>query len=122
MAKDPAILQIELIFNCLNKAGASNNFPEPGALSIALNKLIDFNKGDYSAIINTSDASKFATAAIEMWHRSIHSFLISASLTKSSPIWASVSGYYSSHYSVRAFAHLLGHFQLFKRKELYNFK
>jgi hypothetical protein len=61
---------------------------------------------------------KFATAAIEMWHRSVHSFLISASLTNSSPIWSSVSGYYSSHYSVRAFAHLLGHFQLFKKKRL----
>jgi hypothetical protein len=49
-----------------------------------------------------------------MWQRAVHSYVISASLTEVSPVWASVSGYYSSHYSVRALAHLLGRFQLFK--------
>jgi hypothetical protein len=49
-----------------------------------------------------------------MWLRAVHSFLISASITEPSPIWSSVSGYYASYYSVRAFAHLFGHFQLFK--------
>jgi len=48
-----------------------------------------------------------------MWLRSVHSFLISASLTNASPIWASATGYYSSHYTVRSIAHLLGFFQLF---------
>jgi hypothetical protein len=60
----------------------------------------------------------FATAGVEMWHRAVHSFLISASLTEASPIWASVAGYYSSHYSVRAFAHILGVFQLHKKKRI----
>lgn len=60
----------------------------------------------------------FATAAVEMWLRAIHSFLISASLTQASPIWSSVAGYYSSHYSIRAFAHLFGVFHLHKMKRL----
>ena len=34
-----------------------------------------------------------------MWLRAVHSF-ISASLTGISDIWASVAGYYSSHYWV----------------------
>src|SRR5207237_7783293 len=59
-----------------------------------------------------------ATAAVEMWLRAVHSFLVSASLTATSPIWSSVSGYYSSHYSVRAFAHLLGFFQLYRKKRI----
>lgn len=59
-----------------------------------------------------------AFAGIEMWQRSVHSFLISTSLTDASPIWASVVGYYSSHYTVRALAHLLGYFQLFRDKKV----
>jgi hypothetical protein len=60
----------------------------------------------------------FATAAVNMWMRAVHSFLISASLTNVSPIWASVTGYYSSHYSVRALAHLLGSFRLFTKRQV----
>ena len=60
----------------------------------------------------------FATASVDMWLRAIHSFLISASLTATSHIWASVAGYYSSHYSVRALAHLLGYFQLHAQKKI----
>jgi len=60
----------------------------------------------------------FTTAAVDIWMRSVHSFLVSASLTEVSPIWASVAGYYSSHYAVRALAHLLGFFQLFSRKRI----
>jgi len=63
-------------------------------------------------------AAMFTTAAVEIWMRAVHSFLISASLTGASPIWASAAGYYSSHYSVRAFAHLLGYFQLYRRKRI----
>lgn len=118
MPKDPVILQIELMFRGLNTVGAANNFPELGTLSTELNNIVDISLGDYNLAVQQSTVKKFATAAVEMWHRSIHSFLISASLTKSSPVWSSVAGYYSSHYSVRAFAHLLGHFQLFKKKRL----
>lgn len=60
----------------------------------------------------------FATAAVDMWLRAVHSFLVSASLTSVSPIWASGSGYYSSHYAVRALAHLLGFFQLYTQKRI----
>lgn len=60
----------------------------------------------------------FTTAAVDMWLRGVHSFLISVSLTNASPIWASVSGYYSSHYVVRAFAHLLGYFQLYRLERI----
>ena len=63
-------------------------------------------------------AGYFGTAAVDMWHRSVHSFLISNSLTTSSPIWSSVSGYYSSHYTVRGLAHLLGYFHVFNRSAL----
>jgi hypothetical protein len=66
--------------------------------------------------VNAQLASHFGTAAVEIWQRSVHSFLISTSLTDASPIWASVSGYYSSHYSVRGIAHLLGYFYLFSRR------
>lgn len=58
-------------------------------------------------------ASLFGSAAIDMWHRAVHSLIISASLTEASPIWASVSGYYSSHYTIRGLAHLFGFFQLY---------
>ncbi len=60
----------------------------------------------------------FATAAVDIWLRGVHGFLISASLSEASPIWAVVSGYYASHYSIRAMAHLLGYFQLFRQKRI----
>ena len=71
------------------------------------------NPGANSFIVDQSIVRLFATASIEMWHRSIHSYLTSLSLTAASHIWSSVAGYYSSHYSVRALAHILGTFQLF---------
>lgn len=58
------------------------------------------------------------TAAVDMWLRGVHSFLISSALTDSSPVWATVSGYYASHYAVRGLAHLLGYFQLFRRHRI----
>jgi hypothetical protein len=71
-----------------------------------------------TTIVDAGTLTFFATASIEMWHRSLHSFLVSASLTKASPLWASVSGYYSSHYAIRAFAHLFGYFQLHSKKRI----
>lgn len=118
MAIDPALLQIQLMFNALKSVSASTSFPGPGALSSELNSIVDTTKGDYIEEVNQETIKKFATAGVEMWHRAVHSFLISSSLTKSSPIWSSVAGYYSSHYSIRAFAHLLGHFQLYKIKRI----
>ena len=84
-----------------------------------LENVLKSRREDVTTIsIEPKIASMFATAAVEIWMRGVHSFLISASLTEASPIWASVSGYYSSHYSVRALAHLLGHFQLFRKKKI----
>lgn len=117
MPKSPTTIQIEIMFAGLNRASAASSFPERGALSSRLNSFAE-GKSNGPHKIEQAIASKFATAAVEMWHRSIHSFLISASLTNASPVWASVSGYYSSHYTMRAFAHLLGYFQLRKRRKV----
>lgn len=74
-----------------------------------------FSNGD-SQILKPEESALFASAAIDMWHRAVHSFLLSVFLTESSPIWASVSGYYSSHYCVRGLAHSLGFFKIRRRK------
>ena len=109
--------QLAATFSSLNSVAAANAFPAPRTLSETLEKLAP--RGNLTEIrINPDSASYFATAAVDMWLRSVHSFLVSASLTEASPIWASVSGYYSSHYAVRGLAHLLGYFQLFRRKKM----
>jgi hypothetical protein len=58
---------------------------------------------------------------VDIWLRAIQSLLISAALTRASPLWASVAGYYSSHYSVRGIAHLLGYFTLHRKKVVVQF-
>jgi|GEM_PF-945601 len=110
--KDPSILQIELMFTSLAKQVTISSFHPPGSLSQDLTKQVE-KATTTTFSIDTLSLIGFPMAAIEMWQRSIHSFLISASLTESSPLWSSVSGYYSSHYVMRAFAHLLGYFQLY---------
>jgi hypothetical protein len=121
MSSDPQKLKIKLMFDGLNKGRVTGALPPIGSLSIDLNSLLKKDKQEekeYSVAVEPAVISHFATASVEMWQRAIHSFLISSSLTKSSPIWSSVAGYYSSHYSVRAFAHLLGYFQLFTNKRI----
>lgn len=118
MPVDPSVLQIRLMFQAMNRYRDPDIYPEPGSLSKELSSLIDTSLGDYSFNVAPGLVRKFATASVEMWHRAIHSFLISASLTNVSPVWSSVSGYYSSHYSMRAFSHLLGYFQLYKIKRV----
>jgi hypothetical protein len=121
MIADPAVrTQVLATFGLLNR-GPARSFPSPSALSKALEELIPVD-GTADRNIDARGASYFATAAVEIWLRSVHSFLISASLTSASPIWASVSGYYSSHYTVRGIAHLLGYFQLFRRKRIVRLK
>lgn len=92
--------------------------PELGDLSKMLKSQIKNLNGKVPAghyvTIKPIEFSLFASAAIEMWERAIHSFLISAATYRISPIWSSVSGYYSSHYCVRGLAHLLGYFQIYK--------
>jgi len=108
---------IEIVFQPLNKKKAS--LPAQGALATALRSLVDKAAQAGTDTIATSPqvTSWFGTAAVEMWTRGVHSFLISAALTQVSPIWASTSGYYASHYVMRGFAHLLGFFQLYRQKK-----
>lgn len=109
--------QIEIIFQHLNRRQAGN-LSSRGLLSNELTKLINGSgqAGSVTISISPSIAALYASAAVEMWLRSVHSFLISVSVTESSHIWASVCGYYSSHYSVRALAHILGYFLMYQRQ------
>jgi hypothetical protein len=108
---------IETSFSGLKNQAAAKAFPSPKALSTKLDSLLPTTqKGAHVITVPPAVAALFATAAVDMWLRAIHSFLMSASLQRASPVWASASGYYSSHYSIRAFAHLLGFFQLHHRK------
>jgi len=118
MTPDEAIQkQIASWFRPLNTVGAAKAFPPALTLSKDLKARIPHElPGD--AAVDAAIASHFMTAAVDIWLRGVHSFLISAALTDSSPIWAAVVGYYSSHYTVRGLAHLLGHFQLFNDKAL----
>jgi hypothetical protein len=108
---------IEVMFNLLQRRSAATAIPAPGALSTRLSEVVDAASGDTSTV-DAGTLAHFATASVEMWHRSVHSFLVSVSLTEASPLWACVSGYYSSHYSVRAFGHLFGFFQLQSKKRI----
>jgi hypothetical protein len=108
---------VATIFEPLKRIAAARAFPPPTTLSAKLESLLPKpSAGVHLAHVSPELAAVFATAAVDVWMRSVHSFLISASLEHASPIWASASGYYSSHYSVRAFAHLFGHFQLHQKR------
>jgi hypothetical protein len=111
-------LQVRLrtTFARLNNVAAARAFPHIRALTDNLEKIIPRTAN--STRIAPATAELFATASVDIWLRAVHTFLISASLTRASPIWASVSGYYSSHYSMRAFAHLLGYFLLFGKRTI----
>ncbi len=104
----------------LNQDAALDVFPEPHSLRDALNAVQPKGTKKHAPARNLTPetAKMFTTAAVDMWLRGVHSFLISGSLTTVSPIWASVTGYYSSHYCVRALAHLLGFFRLFSTKRM----
>jgi len=117
MPADTTSQQIETMFSRLRRKKAAYAIPAPGTLAAKLASVVETASSE-STIIDAPTLALFATASVEMWHRSVHSFLVSASLTKASPLWASVSGYYSSHYSIRAFAHLLGYFQLQSRRKI----
>ena len=109
--------RLDETFRPLNTRSASKSLPGPGTLSNTLT-LEEAKAHTNSRSISPTLASHFGTAAVEIWQRSVHSFLISTSLTDTSPIWASVTGYYSSHYSVRGIAHLLGYFYLYRRQKV----
>lgn len=106
-----------VLFGRLNNVGAAQAFPPATTLSTELTKLIPPSV-PADKFVTPTTAAHFITAAVEIWLRGVHSFLISAALTESSPIWACVAGYYSSHYTVRGIAHLLGYFQLFHSRRI----
>jgi hypothetical protein len=110
--------QVQRMFADLNQQSVANAIPMPGSLATLLSKHVVASSPTTIVAAQQKELTFFATAAVEMWLRSVHSFLISVSLTKASPIWASVAGYYSSHYSIRAFAHLFGVFHLHRKKRI----
>ena len=102
---------IELSFAKLDRPSAKMGFPKPGTLSRYFSTLIVSSTP--VRILSHQHCPMLASAGVEMWHRAIHSFLWSVALTESSPLWASVSGYYASHFVMRAFAHSMGVFRSF---------
>jgi hypothetical protein len=110
-------VRLQTAFGRLNTVAASKAFPRARALTEDLTGRIP-SGGTGQIHVLPRTAVLFATASVDIWLRAVHSFLVSASLTRASPIWAAVGGYYSSHYSVRAFAHLLGFFLLFGEKKV----
>jgi hypothetical protein len=109
-------VRLRAAFDRLNSVPASRSFPQLRSLTDALERLAPNTNSEIRVPAKTAEL--FATASVDIWLRAVHSFLVSTSLTKASPIWSSVSGYYSSHYSVRAFAHLLGYYLLYSKRRV----
>lgn len=96
----------------------SASLPSIGYLASKLADALPLHASTTTVTVSKDVVTAFATASVDAWLRGVQSFLVSCAVTDASPIWASVSGYYSSHYTNRALAHLLGHFVLFKRKKV----
>ncbi len=109
--------RLQVAFKPLNNRRAQYAFPPAASLSTALEQVMP-PKANPAVTVRPEVASLYATAAVDIWLRAVHSFLISAALTEASPLWASSVGYYSSHYAVRAIAHLLGCFHLHRRRRI----
>lgn len=107
---------IRIVFDGFQRTGAALGFPAVSTLGGYLNSNVErsVKRGHTSFAIENEYARMFASAAVEMWQRAVHSFIISAGLSATSPLWSSVAGYYSTHYSVRAHAHLLGRYVLYR--------
>lgn len=105
------------LFKSFGKSIPAHNLPPPGSLAGELRRRLS-NSSHSTVVAPPSLFRMWALAGIEMWQRAVHSFLISTCLTEASPTWASIVGYYSSHYTVRGLAHLLGYFQLFRDKKV----
>lgn len=115
--EDDDMSRVRAVFDLLNK-GAANTFPAPMSLSRILDPLVPAKGGSEIVEVGPAVARAFATASIDAWLRAVHSFLVSASVSETSPIWSSVSGYYSSHYAMRALSHLLGFYVLYSHKKI----
>jgi hypothetical protein len=110
--------QIEVLFSPLRTQ--AGNFPPHGKMSNELKNKYDWAKkrGTNNVPVGPDILKLYATSSVEMWLRAVHSFLMSSALTTVSPIWASVTGYYASHYTIRAIAHLLGIFHLHHDRQI----
>lgn len=108
---------IEVSFGKLDKPSAKMDFPKPGTLSRRFKEILD-EGGTAAPTLSHQHSSMLASAGVEMWHRAIHSFLWSLALTENSPLWASVSGYYASHFVMRAFSHSMGIFKSFTHRKV----
>ncbi len=104
---------IELSFGKFDKRSTKLKFPVPGSLSKNISALIE----GQDQTLSHANVSMLATASVEMWHRAVHSFLWSVALTNSSPLWASVTGYYSSHFVMRALAYSMGIIKSFRKRK-----
>jgi hypothetical protein len=104
---------MRLAFAKLDGSGGGPDFPAPGSLSAYINGRLTVGP---DCTIAHSHVGMVASASVEMWHRAIHSFLWSVALTKSTPLWASISGYYASHFVMRAFAYSMGVFKSFVKR------
>lgn len=113
---DPGIRsRLEASFDRLGSRPAVDAIPRPQSLAKALGDIAPVS-GSGNVHANDALVDLFTTGAVEIWLRSVHSFLLSTSSAPYSPVWASVSGYYASHYAVRSCAHLLGFFHMFRRR------
>ncbi len=93
----------------LNRKG-SDSIPPPARLSGYLKT----HAPSFMGLVKIEDATLFITASIEMWQRAINSLILSIVWSDVSRSWAVVTAYYSSHYMIRAFAHLYGYYSLNK--------
>lgn len=107
--------QVFALFEPLRRVGGT--MPAPGTMGEELSNLAPkLAPGDTRDVaVGHNIVKLYATSSVEMWLRSVHTFLMSGALTRVSPLWASVSGYYASHYTVRGIAHLLGFCHLHKK-------
>jgi hypothetical protein len=108
---------LELTFAKWNASSVLNSFPQQNALALKLEEIFA-RPGASNAVFAHTSCRLLASASVEMWHRALHSFLYSVALTENSPIWASVAGYYASHFVMRAFAHSFGFFKSFSARKI----
>ncbi len=84
----------------------SQSYPRYGELIEHIENLKRKAGNEIIVPIDITCLRLFMTASIDMWHRAINCFLISVAAKDNNDPWAGVSGYYSSHYVMRAFNYL----------------
>jgi len=110
-------LILQRIFSPWRGVAAAGAFPAVSALTDELERRLPPGRVTQRIDVPLQAATSrlFASAAIEIWQRAVHSLLISIALTRQSVLWSTICGYYATHYTFRGLAHLLGHYQMFRR-------